>query len=406
MARSHELRRVVAAARDLHEELGTLSTFEQIAEGSHYVSMIRNTREDDFKDQVWRRYVKEYCNHGWVWNQITLYRHTGQSSHFFAPDEDLDYLTLDELTCAWELWVSLIVAGKLQRLLQNQEYNGVKTLQESGASPAEVFRAYINVHKSRASIDKWTKRSMSDMRFTIYEAVLEVRHEGDRSRDTASIGRVVKQEALQPGPSFSNNTHIHNDYNELYGASPRPATRLNAIPSSSHSISVQSASQTISSTSQPPAVVEPGHRQASSISGPQATSGPSSFQGFFTKIRKFEIDLKTVEVQLREKQMAVREVEEAVEQAKTRFRNVGREARLADLDQSESEDWTPAELLRQADEIEKVAKLKREALHAISDLLEKKRSSKAELTEVETEERKYRGRMQRLMDVVQEFDEN
>jgi len=182
MARSDELRRVVAAARDLHEELGTLSTLEQIAEASHYVSMIRNTKDDDFKEKIWRRYVKEYCNHGWVWDQISIYRHTAQSSHFFAPGEELDYLILNELTCALELWCSLIMAGKLQRLLQHEDYQGVIALQESGASPAEVYRAYINVHKGRAGIDKWTKMAMCDMRFTIYEMVQEVRREGDHAR--------------------------------------------------------------------------------------------------------------------------------------------------------------------------------------------------------------------------------
>ena len=208
MARSDELKRVVAAARNLYEELGTFSTFEQIAEGSHYVSMLRNTKDDDFKDQVWRRYVKEYCNHGWVWNQITLYRATGKSSHFFAPDEDLDFLTLNELSCALELWVSLIVAGKVQRLLQHEDYKGVKMLQASGASVAEVFRAYLNVHKARAGIDKWTKMAMCDMRFTIYEMVQEVREEesrpraiGLKSRSTFSLenGRLTNSSFYQTG---------------------------------------------------------------------------------------------------------------------------------------------------------------------------------------------------------------
>ena len=123
-------------------------------------------------------------------------------------------------------------------------------------------------------------------------------------------------------------------------------------------------------------------------------------------MRKFETDLKAMEVKVTEKQMAVQEIEEAAEKAKTRFRNVDREAQLADLDSLEPEDWTPADFLRQEDKIQKVAKLKREALRAVSDLLEKKKASKIELVEVETEARKYRDRMQRLMDLAQELDEN
>jgi len=123
-------------------------------------------------------------------------------------------------------------------------------------------------------------------------------------------------------------------------------------------------------------------------------------------VRKFETDLKAMEVKVTEKQMAVQEIEEAAEKAKTRFRNVDREAQLADLDSLEPEDWTPADFLRQEDKIQKVAKLKREALRAVSDLLEKKKASKIELVEVETEARKYRDRMQRLMDLAQELDEN
>jgi hypothetical protein len=49
MARSDEKNRLNVAADALEEELGTLSTSQQIANGSHYRSMPRNGAEDIFK---------------------------------------------------------------------------------------------------------------------------------------------------------------------------------------------------------------------------------------------------------------------------------------------------------------------------------------------------------------------
>jgi len=151
---------------------------------------------------------------------------------------------------------------------------------------------------------------------------------------------------------------------------------------------------------------EGSQTQTSPINHSQVNDERSSFQELFARVRKFETNLKSLEVKLLEKHMAVQETEEAVEKAKARFRTVDREAQRAELDNSESEDWTPAELLRKEDEIEKVAKLKRESLHAVSDLQEKKKTAKAELVEVENEAKNYRDRMQRLMDLARELDGN
>jgi hypothetical protein len=57
MARSDEKNRLNTAADALEEELGTLSTSEKIANGSHYRSMLRNGAEDIFKDAVWGRFM-------------------------------------------------------------------------------------------------------------------------------------------------------------------------------------------------------------------------------------------------------------------------------------------------------------------------------------------------------------
>ena len=101
-----------------------------------------------------------------------MYRLVGQISTFFVPDEKLDYTTFFELQSALTHWVSLSLAVKLPLLLQHEDYREVRALQESGASQAELFRCYINVHKAQAGFDKWTAVHMDNVPFAIYEVVL------------------------------------------------------------------------------------------------------------------------------------------------------------------------------------------------------------------------------------------
>jgi hypothetical protein len=79
------------------------------------------------------------------------------------------------------------------------------------------------------------------------------------------------------------------------------------------------------------------------------------------------------------------------------------------LDRREPQDWTPAALQRHADEIERLATLKREALLAISKLVENQIVAKTELKEAEKPVRKYQEKMEKwekLMEMARELDED
>jgi hypothetical protein len=186
MARSDEKNRLNAAAHALEEELGTLSTSEQIANGGHYRSMLRNGAEDIFKDAVWGVFmekIRKSCDKERLWDEMAIYRLIGQTSHFLVPDEELDKRTLHNLERALELWVFLAVAQKLYLLLRHQDYKQVRALKEklkvNSASPAVVFQAFVSICKNRAGINRWTEAHMNDVRYGIYEVVLHVRQGGD-----------------------------------------------------------------------------------------------------------------------------------------------------------------------------------------------------------------------------------
>jgi hypothetical protein len=195
MGKSKEKKRVSAAVRALHEELGTLSTAEQIVKASRHCSMIRNTAECQFKDKVWRAYIRQHCDHKPVWSEISIYRLVNQTSHFFLSDQDRSILVSDDLCHALELWMFLAAVDKLPLLLQGDHYNIVVALKERGASPAEVFRTYMNVRKVWAGFDKWTKKHINDMRYAIYKVVLQVRRqlESDEPRGHGTMPSIANR---------------------------------------------------------------------------------------------------------------------------------------------------------------------------------------------------------------------
>jgi DNA repair ATPase RecN len=79
------------------------------------------------------------------------------------------------------------------------------------------------------------------------------------------------------------------------------------------------------------------------------------------------------------------------------------------LDGRGPEEWTPAALERQAHEIEKLAQLKREALFALSELVDKERLAGEDLKRAEEWLKKCEERMEKLnqlMDLARELDED
>lgn len=182
MSRREKREQMAAAARALEEEAGALSTFDQIANGSDYLSTLRNTEEDDVKEKVWRNYIgsRKWTDRQRICDEISIYRLIGQTWCLLVPDEFLDNRTCHELQGAVEHWVFLVVAGKLHLVLQREEFTEVKALKEHGSSPAEVFRAYVKTFKDRAGISDWAKLHMNILRRGIYEFVLHVREQGER----------------------------------------------------------------------------------------------------------------------------------------------------------------------------------------------------------------------------------
>jgi hypothetical protein len=84
-----------------------------------------------------------------------MYNLIRQTRTFFVSEGGADNKVYVSLKRVLELWISLIVAEKLHLVFQHKDYKGVRALKNQGCSPAEGFRAYINVHKSHAGIKMW-----------------------------------------------------------------------------------------------------------------------------------------------------------------------------------------------------------------------------------------------------------
>jgi hypothetical protein len=180
-----------------------------------------------------------------------------------------------------------------------------------------------------------------------------------------------------------------------------------------------SAHQTTSSTSATPATSRPSKTQDSLLSNPPSAFNKSCLERVTEKIVKFQTDLEAAEANLSDRRKHLQEAEAASEQAKVNFRNLGRNIQLSDfdiLDGRGPEEWTPAALERQVHEIEKLAQMKREALFALSELVDKERLAGADLKRAEEWLKKCREGMEKcregmekliqLMDLARELDED
>ena len=213
MARSDENNRLNAAADALEEEFGMFSTSEQIANGSHYRSMLRNGARDSFKNAVWGVFIRRIsnsCDLQRLRIETTIYHLIGQTSHFLVPDEELDKLTLHNLELALEHWVFLAVAEKLYLLLQHQDYKQVRAMRENSASPAVVFQEFVSIYKNRAGINRWTEAHMNNVRYAIYEVVLHVRQGGDVPHQ-AGIMSSSKRQTGQRGANIPQSPKLRLD---------------------------------------------------------------------------------------------------------------------------------------------------------------------------------------------------
>jgi len=179
------------------EELGMLSTVEQIAKLNHHRSILHGS-----KARIWQKYIFKRCAKRQVAieQDVTMYNLIGQTRTFFVEEGDADKKVYASLLRALELWVSLIVAGKLHLVFQHEDYKSVGALTNQGGTPAEVFRAYIRVHKSRVGIKDWKKESMDNVRYALYQVVLKAREEGKAPQPTGAnlSGKAYKTDMEQP----------------------------------------------------------------------------------------------------------------------------------------------------------------------------------------------------------------
>jgi chromosome segregation ATPase len=175
---------------------------------------------------------------------------------------------------------------------------------------------------------------------------------------------------------------------------------------------VVSSANTRSATSQRTAAPRYSQTRYALRSYQPSTDDDSFLQRLPAKIREIQTSLTEAEANFGEKRGSFKEAEEGAEQAKTRFRDLGRDAQMADLDaldRREPQDWTSAALQRQADEIDHLAALKREALFAISELVEKQIMAKSELREAEKRVEKYREKMEKwekLKEMARELEDD
>jgi hypothetical protein len=158
-----------------------LSTVEQIAKVNHHRSILHGS-----KAKNWQKYIFKNCGKRQVAieQDVTMYNLIGQTRTFFVSEGDADNKVYVSLKRVLELWISLIVAEKLHFVFQHEDCKGVGALKNQGCSPAEVFRTYINVHKSHAGIKTWKKENMDNVRYALYQVVLKAREEGKAPQPT------------------------------------------------------------------------------------------------------------------------------------------------------------------------------------------------------------------------------
>ncbi|KAG4428029.1 hypothetical protein IFR05_016490 [Cadophora sp. M221] len=159
----------------LAPRLGSLSTYDEIAEASHLLATRRRPGLETHKWRAVQDYVESKANRDWIWVEIELYRMIGQTSSFLldGPELDLDpekseiendpkVQALRELESAVQTWSYLALEGALGHLLMHEDVHEVK---ERGGSAAELFRAFLRAH----DVEVWNEQELYDVRQYIYK---------------------------------------------------------------------------------------------------------------------------------------------------------------------------------------------------------------------------------------------
>ena len=124
-AKNAENRRYAREAAEAAEELGMLSTVEQIAKLNHHRSIPHGS-----KAKIWQKYIEKKCGKRQfaIEQDVTMYNLIGQTRAFFVSEGDADNKVYASLKRVLELWISLVVAEKLHLVFQHEDYKGVGAL--------------------------------------------------------------------------------------------------------------------------------------------------------------------------------------------------------------------------------------------------------------------------------------
>lgn len=159
----------------LAPKLGSLSTYEEIAEASELLATTRVPGTENHKWAAIRNYVESKANRDWIWVEIELYRMIGQTSSFLLDGPKLDrdpeksesendskLRALRELELVIQTWSYLALDGALGHLLMHEDVHEVK---EQGGSAAELFRAFLRAH----NVEVWNEQELYDVWSYIYK---------------------------------------------------------------------------------------------------------------------------------------------------------------------------------------------------------------------------------------------
>ncbi|KAN0112571.1 hypothetical protein V8E51_005522 [Hyaloscypha variabilis] len=282
------------------EELGMLLTVEQIAKLNHHRSILHGS-----KARIWQKYIFKRCAKRQVAieQDVTMYNLIGQTRTFFVEEGDADKKVYASLLRALELWVSLIVAGKLHLVFQHEDYKS-----------------------SRVRIKDWKKESMDNVRYALYQVVLKAREEASAG-ECAGIRPIEKEDTDMHDLSVK--FEVSDAPEDLYRASPRPATRASRNILRSDEMT---ASHTNFSSTPSPAVSRFGNARYALRSNPQPViDGGSCLDRLPAKIQQFRTELK-------EKRAAKLELKEAEEDVKKYQERIEKFNRLMELARELDED--------------------------------------------------------------------
>jgi hypothetical protein len=186
----HEKCEIKNEMDNLKALLGKLDKGRQIAKAVHYEASLRNSSQDLIKRQALSKYISNAGNGLHARLEMEIYRLMGETSKYFMGDQVLDLETLKQLVAVLEFWAFLAMGGALGTLLEHKD---IQRVWSCGGSAAEVFRAFLDVHKAKRKFGKWTLEHTQEVNFIVHEVVGEYQR---GEQDLEPSGRPLHEDGL------------------------------------------------------------------------------------------------------------------------------------------------------------------------------------------------------------------